>query len=162
MASGDTLVVLTPLHAEPPGSSFATLDVRNNHPVLDFDDTSNEYTRFRAVLPRSYGGNGITVRLHFAMTSATSGNVMWSAKFERLDAGGIDIDSDSFASAKTDSLAVPATCGQIATATISFDDGTDIDNLQAGEGFRLHVEREAGSDTAAGDAELLLVELKET
>ena len=42
MASGDTLLVFTPLHNEPPASNFATLDLRNLHPVLDFDPTTNE------------------------------------------------------------------------------------------------------------------------
>ena len=37
MASGDTLNVFTPLQNEPPASIYATLDVRNLHPVLDFD-----------------------------------------------------------------------------------------------------------------------------
>jgi hypothetical protein len=42
MASGDTLVVLTPLGSEAPASSFATLGTRNAHPVLDFDAASTE------------------------------------------------------------------------------------------------------------------------
>ena len=42
MASGDTLTIFTPLHNEPPSSNPATLDIRNQHPVLDFDATTNE------------------------------------------------------------------------------------------------------------------------
>ena len=48
MASGDTLVVLTPLGNEPPVSNPATFDFRNNHPVLDFDDATNESAVFSA------------------------------------------------------------------------------------------------------------------
>jgi len=166
MASGDTLVVFTPLHGEPDSDHFPTLDLRNDHPVWDFDDSSIDDERlcFSSILPRSYGGNGITVSIHFTMTSATSGNVVWQGWFERMDAGGIDIDSDSFGTPKSTTVAVPATSGQIAVATLSFSDGAETDNLQAGEGFRLEISRdgENASDTAAGDAELLLVELKET
>ena len=36
MASGDTLLILTPLAHEAPASGAASLDVRNGHPVLDF------------------------------------------------------------------------------------------------------------------------------
>ena len=163
MASGDTLLVFNPLNAEADSSGIATLDLRNDHPVVDFDDSTVEVVRFSAIMPRIYGGSGITVYIHFAMTSATSGNVKWRAKFERLDAGGIDIDNDSFATSKTATVSVRGTCGQIAVASISFSDGSEIDGLQAGEGFRLHIEREGddAGDTAAGDAELLLVELKE-
>ena len=164
MASGDTLLVFNPLNAEADSSGIATLDLRNDHPVVDFDDSTVEVVRFSAILPRIYGGSGITVYIHFAMTSATSGNVKWNAGFERLDAGGIDIDADSFGTSKTATVAVPAACGQIAVASIGLSDGSEIDNLQAGEAFRLEVAREGSlsSDTAAGDAELLFVELKET
>jgi hypothetical protein len=37
-----------------------------------------------------------------------------------------------------------------------------MDNVQAGDGFRLKVQRDAANDDATGDAELLFVEVKET
>jgi hypothetical protein len=37
-----------------------------------------------------------------------------------------------------------------------------MDGIQAAEGFRVKVTRDAVSDDASGDAELLFVELKET
>ena len=166
MASGDTLVVFTPLHGEPSPTYFPTFDVRNGHPVLDFADNpaDDQWIRFTSVLPRHYSGSGITVRIHFAMSSATSGNTVWIAAFERMDAGGINIDSDDFAFSKSVTVAVPSSSGQIGIAELTFADGSEIDNLQAGEGFRLQVCREGNNvnDDAVGDAELLLVELKET
>ena len=84
MASGDTLLIFTPLHNEPPSSDPATLDLRNQHPVLDFDAATNESAIFSAVMPRSYAGGGLTVYIHYAMSSATSGDIDWDVAFERI------------------------------------------------------------------------------
>ena len=46
--------------------------------------------------------------------------------------------------------------------SISFTDGADMDSVAAGEAFRLKVTRDGVSDTAAGDAELMAVEIRET
>ena len=81
MASGDTLLIFTPLHNEPPATNPATLDTRNQHPVLDFDATTNEDAVFSAVMPRSYAATtGLTVYIHYAMSSATSGDVDWDVE----------------------------------------------------------------------------------
>ncbi|MHC4500358.1 MAG: hypothetical protein ACYS21_14740, partial [Planctomycetota bacterium] len=101
MASGDTLLIFTPLHNEPPASNYATLDIRNQHPVLDFDAATNESAVLTGVMLRNYTGGGITVYLHYAMSSAISGDVDWDVAFERIGDGQQDIDSDGFASAKS-------------------------------------------------------------
>lgn len=163
MASGDTLIVFTPLHNEPPSSNPATLDSRNQHPVLDFDDTTNESAVFTGVMPRNYGGNGVTVYLHYAMSSATANTVDWDVAFERIGDQQQDIDSDSFAAVNSvDDTTVPATSGNVDIVNVTFTDGADMDSVAAGEAFRLKVTRDAASDDAAGDAELLAVEIKET
>ncbi|HUW18631.1 MAG TPA: hypothetical protein VMW16_04950 [Sedimentisphaerales bacterium] len=163
MASGDTLLIFTPLNNEPPASAYATLDIRNQHSVLDFDAASNESAVFSGVMPRSYGGGGITVYLHYAMSSATSGTIDWDAAFERVGDQQQDIDNDGFASAKSaDDTTVPSQCGLVDVVAITFSDGTEMDNIQTGEGFRLKITRDAVNDDAAGDAELLFMELKET
>ena len=78
MASGDTLIIFTPLANEPPTSNYATLDTRNNHPCLDFDASTNESAIFSGIMPQSYAGTtGITVYLHYAMSTATSGDIDW-------------------------------------------------------------------------------------
>ena len=78
MASGDTLLIFTPLHNEPPASNMATLDVRNGHPVLDFDATTNESAVFSGVMPQNYAGTtGATVYIHYAMSSAEADTVDW-------------------------------------------------------------------------------------
>jgi hypothetical protein len=162
MASGDTLAILTPLCNEPPVSNYATLDMRNQHPVLDFDDATNESTVFSSVMPQNYTGGGVTVYLHYAMTSATSGDVDWDVTFERIGDQQQDIDSDGFATAKSvDDTTVPATSGMVDVVSIAFS-AAEADSIAAGEGFRIKVTRDAASDTAAGDAELALVEIRET
>jgi len=163
MASSDTLVIFTPLHNEPPSSNPATLDTRNQHPVLDFDASTNESAVFSAVMPRHYGGGGVTVYLHYAMSTATSGDVDWDVAFERIGDQQQDIDSDGFAAVNSvDNTTVPGTSGLVDIVSVVFTDGADMDSVAVGEGFRLKVTKDAASDTAAGDAELVFVELKET
>lgn len=163
MASGNTLLILTPQCVEPPASDFATLDTRNEHPVLDFDDTTNESVVFRGVMPRHYGGGGVTVYLHYAMTSAVSLTIDWDVAFERIGDQQQDIDSDDFAAVNSvDNTTVPGTAGLVDIVSVAFTDGADMDSIAVGEGFRIKITRDAVSDDAAGDAELLFVEIKET
>ena len=163
MASGDTLGIFTAFSNEPPASNYATLDTRNQHPVLDFDDTTNESAVFSGVMPRNYDGGGVTAYLHYAMSSAVSGDIDWDVAFERIGDQQQDIDSDGFAAANSaDDTTVPGTSGNVDVVSVAFTDGADMDSVATGEGFRLKVTRDAASDTAAGDAELLFVELKET
>lgn len=164
MASGDTLVVFTALHNEPPSASAATLDTRNSHPILDFDAGSTlESAVFAAVLPRHYGGGGVTVYGHVAMSTATSGCVDIEASFERIGWASQDIDSDGFAAVNTaDDIAVDGTSGNVFSASVAFTDGVDMDSVAAGEGFRLKFSRNGVTDGAAGDMELRFIEIKET
>lgn len=163
MASGDTLLVFKPQDNEPPSTNYATLDTRNSHWVLDFDATTNEDAVFSSVLPRSYAGSGITVYIHYAMTSATTGDIDWDVAFERIGDQQLDIDADSFATAQSvDNTTVPGTSGFVDIVNVAFTNGAQIDSIAVGESFRLKVTRDATSDTATGDAELYAVELKET
>ena len=163
MAIGDTLCRFTPLHNEPPSSNSATIDLRNQHPVLDFNDTTNESAVFSDVMPRNYGGNGLTVYLHYAMSSAVSGTVDWDVSFERIGDQQQDIDSDDFAAANSvDDTTVPGTSGLVDIVNITFTNGADMDSIAVGEGFRIKTTRDATNDDASGDAELLFVEIKET
>lgn len=166
MASGDTLLIFTPLHSQPYDYSIdtATLDVRHLHPVLDFSDSTNEATVFEAIMPRNYASGGVTVYIHYAMSSAASGNIVWTAAFERIGDEVQDIDSEGFADANAVTDAVPSVSGKVGVASITFTDGADMDSVAVGEAFRLKVTRDAdnASDTASGDAELLAIEIKET
>lgn len=165
MASGDTLMILYPQASVAPNSNYATMDLRGTtpHPVLDF--ALNEKTYFSFVLPRSYAGGGITLYCHYAMSSAEADAIVLEIGFERIGDQLLDIDGpDSFAAAQsTGDVTVPGTSGLVDIATITFTDGAQIDSLAVGECGRIEVERVSatGAD-AAGDLELLAIEVKET
>lgn len=166
MASGNTLCVFTPLQNEPPASAYATLDLRNYHPVLDFDGTTDEEAVFTGILPNHYSGNGLSIRAFVSFTSATSGSARLQAAIERMDASSLDIDADSFAAFQSDGIGAPATSGQIIMFSITLTSGAQMDSLAAGECFRLKIRRDAdgtsGTDDITTDMELVAVEVRET
>lgn len=166
MATGDTLAVFTPLHNEPPATIYATLDLRNVHPVLDFDGSADEEAVFSGVLPSGYAGGGLTVVTFWSFTSATTGSLRVQASIERIDASSLDIDADSFATANSAGGTAPGTSGQIIAVSITFTSGAQMDSLAAGELFRVKIRRDAdgtsGTDDITTDAELLGVHVKET
>jgi hypothetical protein len=164
MASGDTLLIFTPANAEFPATNYPTFDTRNNHLVLDFDTTTAETVYFKGVMPQSYSGTtGVTVYIHWAASTATSGTIQWSVAFERIGDSQQDIDSDGFAAVNdTTATTVPATSGHVDITSVAFTDGADMDSVAAGEGFRLSVARDVDGDNATGDAELWAIEIRET
>ena len=165
MAAGDTLLILGPYHNEPPATNYATLDLRNLHPVLDFDVTTEEFAVFTTVMPRNYAGGGLTVYIHYAMTGAVADDVIWQAAFERIGDQQQDIDSDGFAAAQSSgAVTVPDTSGLVDICTVAFTDGAQMDSVAVGESFRIKINRDADNvaDTATGDAELVVIEIRET
>jgi len=161
MASGDTLLEFFPQQNEPPAANFATVDLRNGHLVLDFDDTTAEYAIFKAIMPRNYSGGGLTAYVHYACTSATSGTAYWAIEFERIGDQQQDIDSDSFAGANQGNGSVPGTSGMIDVIPIAFSN-SEIDGVLVGEAFRIRLSRSVDDDSISGDLELLGIEIKET
>lgn len=162
MASGNTLLIFTPLQNEPPASNYATLDLRNGHPVLDFDPTTQETAIFSGVMPLHYGGGGVTVYVH-ATSDAASGTLGWDVSFERMSDATTDLDSDSFATAQTVTAAtVPGTSGVVLVLNVAISNGANMDSVAAGESFRLRIRRDVANDTSASDANLLAVTIKET
>ena len=163
MASGDVLNKFFPYDNQPPSASYATLDHRNLHPVLDFDAAADESAVFSEVLD-GYAGGGLTVEIGYYMTSATSGDVVLTAEIERIGVGVLDIDADSFAAANSVTDTVPGTSGTMGIATITFTDGADMDSLADGEAYRIRITRDADNvaDDATGDLELAYVKVSET
>lgn len=164
MASGDTLAIFTPPHNVPPSSNYATLNVRNGHLVLEFDDTTQESAFFAGLMPRNYAGGGITAYLHWMAKTAVALTGGWDVTFERDADAGDDMDADSFATAQTFTAAtVPGTSGVVKVTNVAITAGAaGTDSLAAGDAFRLRVRRDVANDTAVGDLQLLAVELKET
>lgn len=164
MASDDTLIVWSPLHYEPRTNTAATIDLRNAHPVLDFDASTDEYARFSAVMPQAYSSGGVTVKYHVAFSSAATGTASVAGAWERLGARVQDMDSDSFATQKEIAIGAPGTAGVLAIGTCTFAHGSQMDSILAGDGFRFETMRSTGSsvDNASGDLEIRFVEVRET
>ena len=167
MASGETLLIFTPSMNEPPGTNPATPDRRNYHDVLDFDASTDEEAVFKAVLPRNYSGGGVTVYVHYSMSSDSTNNVVWQGAFERIGDGIQDVDADGFAAFQsTGAVAVPTNLGNVGIDTITFTNGAQMDSIAVGELIRFKLRRDAddtsATDSASGDAELHAIEIKET
>jgi hypothetical protein len=84
--------------------------------------------------------------------------------FERVGNGSQDTDADGFATAQTITAAtVPATSGNVLIQNVVCTAGaTGTDSVAAGEKFRLRVRRDVANDTAAGDAEIHAVVVRES
>lgn len=164
-ANVSTLITISNVHSyAPPTSNFATIDTRNSYKILDFDDTAVEAAVFTLIMPQSYTGGSVMVIPHFAMASATTGNVVIESAFERVGNEFHDIDSDSFATANSATISVPSTSGFVkSSSAITHTAGSQMDGVLAGELFRLRITRNgaSGSDTATGDMELLAIEIRE-
>lgn len=164
MASGDTLIVFKPRDAEFPTSNFPTLDTRNNHPCLDFDASTDETCYFSAVMPRNYGGGGLTIYVTGSWSSDTNNThtTQIDIAFERIGDGQQDLDADGFAQPNPCDLSVPSTSGLTDVGSVAFTDGADMDNVAAGELFRLEVMCDVSAGDHTGDFELHSIEIKET
>ncbi len=164
MASGNSLYFFNAQNVEPLGGSWALYDTRNYHPILTFEQDNDTQAVFSGVLPQHYAGGGVTVYIHWAAETATTGDVRWDVAFERVGENTLDIDGDSFASAQSVTATAPGVSGRIDIASTSFTDGAQMDSLAVGEGFRLKITRDANNvaDTMADDAQLRWVEIRET
>lgn len=159
MASGQTLLVFTPLAFEP-SATQPYLGLRNNHPILNYSDSANNNVYYTAVCPRNYSGNGMTVKLHWTAL-ATTGAVVWSVQFEKTTA--FDIDGATALPTNTVLTTTSATSGIPVVSTIAVTHA-NTGSLSAGDLFRISVQRNGADvpDNLTGNAELLCVELYET
>ena len=164
MASGDLLARFTPFMDEQPVANMAMFDARNQHPVLDFDDTTDESAVFSGLMPANYSGGGITVTLTGTWTSDTDNGhtTQMEISLERIGDAQQDIDVDSFAAAQDCTLTVNATCGLTDVASVAFTDGAQMDNVAAGELFRLKAGCDCSDSSHVGDFELLEIKVEET
>lgn len=166
MATGDPIAQFMPYANEPPSASYATLDLRNGHPTLDFDGSADEEAVFSFVLPSNYGGSGLDINTYWAATSATSGSFRVQAAIERTYDGALDIDGDGFAAFQSAGGSAVNPAGQVIKVTVPLTNGAQMDSLAAGELGRLKIRRDAdgtsGTDDITTDMELLGVYVEET
>jgi hypothetical protein len=154
---GDAIDSFTPNDAVFPDSNPAAASSRNNHPILAFDDTVDESVIFLGAMPKDYdGSSSINVKIFWAADGATSGTVDWEVAWERMNADGLDLDSDSFAAAQTVVDTTAGTDGQMSLATIAFTN-SQADGIQPSEPFRLKLARDANGGTLAVDAQVVRV-----
>jgi len=174
MASGNALLVLTPLDNVPPATLYATLDTVTGTstpaeaiPVLDFDDTTQEYADFYCVMPSHYAGTtGVTVKIIFSAAEAATDVVAWQAAFRRVADDAEDLDTTAHTYVYNEVVATaPSVVGEVAYDDITFTDGADMDSVVAGDYFILRVTRDptpsSGTDVT-GDASLHAVYVTET
>jgi len=156
-----TRAVLTPLSAEFPSSAFAALMTVNARPVLAFDAATDETAQWTFVAPQGMTGT-LTAVLSLIGAAASTNPTYWDVSVEAITtADATDLDSaDSFDSINSGSVAMGATQGYMVQLSITL---TNKDSIAAGDYVRVRVTRDAnnGSDTFAGDAYLLAVEIRE-
>lgn len=144
--------------------NLATWDARAQIPVLDFDATTPEVVWLQGHMDYSYAGSGINVVLHVSATSATSGTAGWLIAFRRIGNGAQDVDlTTGWGASKTVTAEnVPGTSGTLLIHTaLAFAHGAEMDSIAAGEIFQVALIRDVDHDTASGDTELVLCEIRE-
>lgn len=168
MASGDLLAVYTALDVQFRASASATLDSRNEHPVLDFDAAVTEEAVFPFVMPPHYGGGGVTVTVAW-MSSTVAGGAAgprWEGDWERHQDDAFDLDADGFVGGTLQGVSPdpPSLSGEVSYDDITFTDGAQIDSLAVNESgrFKLVRNHDHADDTMSGDAEMLRLIVKET
>jgi len=145
-----------------PASNVAAAFSRNGHPIVNFDDSSDESIIFHGIMSKDYADDNIIVDLDWIAKTATSGDVRWGLEFERMNAGGHDLDADSFNTQQVGTSTTNGTSGIITRTSITVTQA-QADAIAAGDSFRLRVERVAtdAADTMTGDAQLLRVNLRQ-
>ena len=158
----NTILQFFPRDAEFPSTNFATIDTRNNHPCLDFDDNTTETVFFTGFIPQgasfATSGTALTFVLLSTAQTALTGNIGWLVALERIVANGIDIDGDDFGTAQSGSAAVigGANTGKVTEVSVTFTQAQLPTSLAAGDMIRVRVQRNTSvSGDHAGDAELL-------
>lgn len=124
--------------------------------LLD-DSAAVESVTGQVIIPEDYLSGNLTVKIYFAMVSATSGNVVVDT---RLLSIASNADAIAAGTSQVDTIAVPGTAGllKIATRAATFATGG------AGEMLRISVRRtgSSGSDTAAGDMRFFGIKVEYT
>jgi uncharacterized cupin superfamily protein len=139
------------------------LSSRNSHPTLDYDDTTDEAAVWERVVSKDYSGGNVIFDVDCVAATATTGNAVIGIEVERLNAGGHDIDTDSWATQKLSSAtAVPGTSGVIFRITVTLSN-SEADSIAAGDGVRYRVQAKPtdGGWSMSGDLQVLKVNVRQ-
>lgn len=128
---------------------------------LAFDAAADEWVTWQFRIPDDYA-SGPTLKIQWKATSATSGVVVWDARVSATSPGDSqDVDAQDFDSANTANGTAPSTAGYLVETSITL---TNADSLAAGDFVVIRLCRvgSSGSDTATGDAEMMVASLTYT
>jgi len=140
-----------------PASNPAQAESRNGHPLLAFDDSTDENVIFHESISHDYAEGNLTIDIDWVAASAITDDVKWDVSFERAAPGGQDIDSDSFAAIRTGTSTTNGASGVVTRTSITFTQA-QADSIAAGDSFRLKITRDTSVvDNMAGDAQILRV-----
>lgn len=160
MASSETLLTFDPLSNRPPMTDFASVDLRGEFVVLDFDASTSEAAQFHAIVPSHYSGGDFSAVLTWTSSTATSGNAKLRVELTRLSAG-VNLGALPAAGGSAELVvAAPSTNGDL---MVGSTDPIAVSGLTPGDTLRVLVIRLATdtADTMAGDLELVSLELRE-
>lgn len=167
-------IILIPQSNCGPASDFATQDTiaGGSTPaevvsVLDFDPDATEYADFKVPLPTGYGGGGLTITVIFSMTSdhdEGASEVRWEIAIARIDNDNIPISANHAYDFNGVSAVVPSVVSEVSYDDITFTNGADMDSWAAGEMAIIRIRRlhDHEDDNATGDAELQMIQIRET
>lgn len=162
--------VLEILEVCPPATLFPQLNVfaGGSSPaerlyVWQFDSGTIEYLDFKVRLSEKYAGGGITLKLGYSSTQ-TSGAAVWGAALRRVADDAEDLDTSQTYDFNDVTSTTASAVGEVAYASITFTNGSDMDSVAAGEYAILRIRRNAssGSDNLTGDASLHFISGRET
>lgn len=170
MASGNSLIDLTPQTFSPPATAAAQFDIiagtstpAESIPVLAFDTTTVEYADFRCKMPAHYAGGGVTIII-CSSAGTTTGTLQWAIAFRAIkdDAEDLDTTAQTYDYNTVNIGTLASAVGEVTYDNITFTDGADMDSTAAGDEFILRIRRDTGSDTASTDCYIHGIEIRET
>lgn len=130
--------------------------------VAAFDASTEEWLTFQFRMPDDYASAPVA-KIQWKATSATSGGVVWGVQLAAVTSGDtVALNSaKAFATVNTTTGTAPGTAGYLLESSITL---TNDDGVAAGDFVAMRVSRVAanGSDTATGDAEVVMVGLSYT
>jgi hypothetical protein len=126
---------------------------------LLYDASTDEVAMWQYRMPASYN-SGITAKIMYAMSSATSGTVEYEVAVMAIsDGDSQDTNGNSFDTVNTGTETVPGTAGHLSEISITL---TNNDSVVAGDLVYIVLSTDADdgtNDTATGDREVLGVQI---